>query len=164
MSEKELWVCQPDGSIQCLDIAGVPLAVMRRQLAMLVGDENILDERQDHVFMPQLCGLPTGVRNAYLLTETGYHILFHGFVGPGGFTPCDHGAKALTADRPPIDVDSFVAASGVTSVLANPVLVRELIGRRLRVYRQGDAISGDYVADRVNIVTLNNRIVDIWYG
>ena len=46
-----------------------------------------------------------------------------------------------------------------------PVLVRELLGRPCRCYREGDALARDYVPERVNIEHDDEgRINDVWYG
>ena len=58
-----------------------------------------------------------------------------------------------------------VPLAEMTSVRNTPTLIRELIGRRCRVYNQGDALTMDFVPDRVNIeLTERNRIADIWFG
>lgn len=161
------WVCKPDGAIQCQEIAPVSLEEMRKQLALIVGDENIVAQTKKHVIVPQLCGLPAGSLNAYELNAFGYYVLVHGFVGRMGFGDCDVKAPSLTAatvGEVPIDFATALAATSATSAGANPVLVRELIGHVVRVYEQGDAITKDYRPERVNVVTGAGRIADIWFG
>ncbi|UVO55078.1 hypothetical protein [Sphingomonas sp. SUN039] len=162
------WVCKPDGSIQCEDIAGTPLDVARKQLAAIIGADEILNAVQKHVIVPQTCGLPTGTLNAFELTDTGYFILFHGFVGPLGFKDCPHEIAAALGDGAvaagPLAAGVVNRISGLTSVHTTPVLIRDLLGRMVRAYHPGDALTEDLRPERVNIEIANGRIADIWFG
>lgn len=160
------WVCKNDGRIQCQDDPEVTLDEMRRELALIVGDANILGQAKKHVITPKMCGLPAGSLNAYELSEDGYYVLVHGFVGRTGFADCRETAKELAgpAEAPPEQLSQLVALTGLTSAATHPVLVRELIGTAVRVYEVGSPITQDYRPDRTNIVTDRNRIADIWYG
>lgn len=163
------WVCKADGRIQCQNNPEIPLAVMRLELAWLVGGANILSEKKIAVIVPDLCGIPAGTFNAFEITEDGYHMLFHGFPGPNGFRDCPDAGKPVMPgltdkDMPEPHFAAGVALTGISSATQSPVLVRELIGHRLRVYPQGSPITMDYVPDRVNIVTKGHHIADIWYG
>ena len=160
------WVCRFDGSIQCSDATGQSLAAARAELAAVVGGDNVLNERRFSVPMIQLCGMPTGVTNAFELTEFGYWLLYRGFVGTLGFRDCDPEAKLRTVRGIVADSNfgELVEQSRVTAAAANPVLVRELIGHPVRVYEQGNVLQGDYVSDRVNVETRGGRITNIWFG
>jgi hypothetical protein len=166
------WVCKADGTIQCQENPEIPLDVMRAQLAAVIGDKEILRaEKRSHIVI-RLCGFPTGRVNAYELTEHGYWLLTHGFIGPMGFALCDFPAAAAaasdsrSAERD--DVSTLVEAlrsARLTSVGSTPILVRDLIGRPLRVYKAGDALTMDLIPERVNIrVDDSRRIAEIWYG
>lgn len=160
------WVCKPDGAIQCQDIAPISLDEMRKQLALIVGDDNILAQEKRYVIVPELCGIPAGSLNAYELNAFGYYVLVHGFVGRRGFLDCREGraVKAETVHDGPVDFASALAATSATSAASHPVLVRELIGTVVRVYQVGDAITKDFRPERTNIVTDEGRIADIWFG
>lgn len=161
-----IWVCKFDGTIQCQNDPEIPLDVMRVQLAALIGAENILDEAKRYRLMPQLCGLPTGALNAYEITEEGYRRLMSGIVGPQGFHLCEGSQPAKTeATRSPKSVAEILPISGIGSVGNIPVLVRELIGRPVRLYTTGDALTSDWRPDRVNIEQSKaGVIVDVWFG
>ena len=46
-----------------------------------------------------------------------------------------------------------------------PVLIRELLVRPCRRYREGDALTDDFVPERVNLEHDDEgRINDIWFG
>jgi hypothetical protein len=138
-----IWVCKHDGSIQCEPGGGLSLKEMRRQLAELIGEENILKMEQRSVTVIQVCGAPTGKLNAYLITEEGWRFLNDGIRGRQGFESCD-------GEDPPIP---------------QPVQIQELIGRLLRVYKTGDIISQDFRPNRVNIETDDQDVVvRIWFG
>lgn len=160
------WVCKSDGAIQCQEMMPISLDTMRTLLASIVGDANIIAQAKKHVIVPTMCGIPAGSLNAYELTAAGYYILVHGFVGRMGFADCPATAAAVEpgAGEGPIDYATVLAATKATSVGTHPVLVRELIGRAVRVYEEGSIITKDFVTDRTNIVTKGGRIVDIWFG
>lgn len=171
------WVCKADGTIQCQDNPEVPLDVMRLELASIIGESEILNgEKRSHA-VARLCGLPTGRVNAYEVTERGYHVLFRGFTGPRGFTPCDgHQATSdartsarMASDKSNDEVGfgAYLAESKASSVISVPTQIKELIGRPLRVYATGDALTLDYRPERVNIEIGpdgERRIVDVWFG
>ena len=91
------WVCKADGTVQCQENPEIPLEVMRAQLAAVIGDKEILRaEKRSHIVI-RLCGFPTGRVNAYELTEHGYWLLTHGFIGPMGFALCDLPEAAVAA-------------------------------------------------------------------
>ena len=48
---------------------------------------------------------------------------------------------------------------------SEPQLISELIGRPVRLIRPGDAVTADFIQNRVNIETdQRNRITRIWFG
>jgi hypothetical protein len=163
------WVCKPDGRIQCQDNPEIPLDTMRKQLAAIVGDDNILDQKKITVITPKMCGIPAGTMNAYDLSEFGYELLHNGFVGPMGFRDCpgdgQHAMPGVTdqAGTEP-NFATGVAFTGISSAGSTPTLVRDLIGHRVRVYEQGSPVTLDLIFGRVNVVTKDHVIADIWFG
>jgi hypothetical protein len=162
------WVCKTDGRVQCQDDSEIPLATMRAELAMIIGAENILGQKKITVITPKMCGLSAGTLNAYEITDMGYYILYHGFIGPMGFHDCPgdgrHAMPGVTDQEAAPGFAVGVALTGVSSAASTPVLARDLIGHLVRVYEQGSVISLDFIVGRVNIVTKDGIIVDIWYG
>jgi hypothetical protein len=160
------WVWRPDGAIQCFDKAGESLEDAHADLAQRIGSRNILDSTQLSRPVIAMCGAPSGVMNAFLITERGFRLLFDGIAGPGGFSECDPEVNFPAQIRAAgeADLSDIVTGTDISSARNNPVLVRELIGRPVRVYEFGNVVTGDYVADRVNIVTLKGRIQDIRFG
>ena len=171
-----IWVCKPDGTIQCQNEPEITLAEARNRLALLVGEQNILEEKKHYIIVIRMCGVPTGGMNAFKLTPEGFKILMEGFAGPMGFRECLD-SERLEASEPGTEEDgssedtgdvtlpALLASGRVSSVANNPVLVRELIGRPFRPYLTGAALTEDFVAERVNIeFSSHGRIVDIWFG
>ena len=154
-----VWVCKFDGTIQCdPDSKEITLEEMRKELAMFIGEDNILGMEKRSVPMVQLCGMPTGSVNAYEITEKGESLLENGFFGRRGFNPCPTVA-ALNAD---VNVGQLIGM--LTS--RNPTTIKELVGRSLRVYKTGDPLTMDWRPERVNIETNpdNGVIVQVWFG
>jgi hypothetical protein len=109
----------------------------------LIGDSNILNMEKRSRIMPAVCGAPTGNLNAYEITEEGWRLLDDGIRGRQGFDPCE----------------------GEEIPNSQPVQIQELVGRLLRVYKTGDAITKDFISNRVNIETDDQGvIVNIWFG
>jgi len=151
------WVCKFDGTIQCEESEAITLEVMKEELAAIIGSDNILGMEKRSEFMVQLCGMPTGVTNAYEITSEGWQLLNRGIVGPQGFSLCtapDQNSKGENLARV---IGAFTSS--------NPTTVRELIGHSLRVYRTGDALTQDWRPERVNIETNElGKIEEIWFG
>jgi hypothetical protein len=161
------WVCKPDGRIQCQDDPEIPLDAMRAELEALIGAQNVLGAKKISVIVIQMCGIPAGSFNAYEITDLGYYILNHGTVGPSGFRNCPGDGQPMIAFDNAAETPGLaqvIAAAGLGSAQSQPVLVRELIGRRVRVYEEGSPITEDYRPYRTNIVTKNGTIADIWFG
>ena len=156
-----VWVCKPDGTIQCdEDSKEITVEEMGKQLAMIIGKDNIISMKKTSVPMIQLCGMPTGNMNAYEITEAGVFLLERGFVGPLGFKRC-------TPREEKESLSSDINIGQVIGSLASrcPTTLRELIGYRLRAYKEGDPLTKDLRWDRVNIeIDSNGTIVDIWCG
>jgi hypothetical protein len=159
-----VWVCKFDGTIQCDESSReITLEQMRKQLASVIGEDNILDMKKSSRPMIDLCGVPTGRLNSYEITETGWFILNRGIVGNLGFEKClaDEETKTRQADG---DIKNIGRLIGECTK-SNPIFVRELIGHPIRVYKTGDALTRDWRPDRVNIETSTDGIVvDIWFG
>lgn len=85
----EIWVYKWDGTVQCQPSEGheISLDEMREQLAQIVGDKNILNQEKRDALGAVIaqCGTPTWKNNAYQITDEGFYLLMHGFVGPAGF-------------------------------------------------------------------------------
>lgn len=172
-----VWVIKADGTLQCGLGAEIPLDVMAKELEALGPKVLNMEKRTDGRIWQQVCGAPTGQVNAYEISETDWLELQSSIVGPNGF-------RLDTTDlRSPFEVPSSDQTSGdggntlpwpwqvaapvaeITSASSNPVLVRELIGRPVRAYNQGDALTRDFVARRVNIeIDGSGKIADIWFG
>lgn len=161
-----VWVCKDDGTIQCQDNPEISLDEMRATLAGLIGDNNIIQQEKRSRIVIRLCGTPTGQMNAYEITELGKSLLFGGIRGPEGFRLCPGQSSEEPTEGKPVDQASEVIRSArLTSTGATPVLIRELLGRTVRVYTTGDAITQDFRPERVNIeMSTNREIVDIWFG
>lgn len=160
-----VWVYKYDGTIQCDESSReTSLDEMRQDLAMRIGDKNIVAMEKRAVLMIRLCGMPTGSVNAYEITPEGWQLLESGFVGNGGFMRWHAHHEKETADQ----IGALPATiSALTSTANVPTTIRELIGRPLRVYQSGDPLTDDYIANRVNIEVeslTGTVIVDIWFG
>lgn len=160
-----IWVCKFDGTIQCdEDSKEITLEEMRKQLAALIGDDNILDMKKSSRPMITLCGMPTGRMNSYEITEKGWFVLSRGIVGPQGFERCEEDiGKKEKAGAAEADINIGQVIGICTS--SNPVFIRELIGHPIRVYKTGDPLTKDWRPDRVNIETdAEGIIVKVWFG
>ncbi|HEY9404302.1 MAG TPA: I78 family peptidase inhibitor [Pyrinomonadaceae bacterium] len=153
-----VWVCKFDGTIQCdEDSKEITLEEMRKQLATLIGENNILNMEKRSQIMVQLCGMPTGSTNAYEITAEGWFILDRGIMGRQGFEPC----PPATARGAEANIGQIIGK--LTS--GNPTTIKELVGHPLRVYKTGDPLTMDWRPDRVNIETNDNGvIVEVWFG
>jgi hypothetical protein len=90
-----VWVCKPDGTIQCdEDSKEITLEEMAEELAMIIGKNNIISMKKISTPVIQLCGIPSGNMNAYEVTESGAILLESGFMGPLGFKRCTPDVKA----------------------------------------------------------------------
>jgi hypothetical protein len=80
---------------------------MRKELAMIIGEENILRMEKRSQIVVRQCGMPTGNMNAYEITEEGWHILTTGIVGPQGFNLCPgtpEGKTIFSTEKNGIDI------------------------------------------------------------
>jgi hypothetical protein len=174
-----LWVWRHDGSIQCDPRPGQSLQEAREQLESLIGAENVLDaeKRELPCIIPKMCGIPTARVNACFITVQGYLLLIHGFPGPMGWRPwtddcpedwADAPFAALAAARRGVSEEEqprAVGAAGAGGGGGGSTAIEDLYGRRCRCYTQGDALTQDYIPERVNIgLNQRGRIVEIWFG
>lgn len=182
-----VWVYKADGTLQCHEGGEISLAVMKEQLASVIGQNEILnaEKRMLPLMRSALCGTPTGSVNAYEITEAGARLLFKGIVGRLGFQLWVWGppspGRAMHPEAETAGVDpwpfpwstgpgvtkaafmSFIASASQAG--SQPSLVTELVGRRCRYYKQGDPLTDDYVPQRVNIEhDASNVITSIWFG
>jgi len=162
MSERRyIWIAKHNGTIQCEDVAPSPIEVDRELLVKLIGEENVLGEGTGVVAMPRQCGLPTGKVNGFKVTWTGWQMLSIGVVGnPGFFLWVGPDESARIAES---EIQSVQSLIGVPSG-SHPVLVRELIGHPVRAYQKGDALTEDFIPNRVNIEVNEGFISEIWFG
>lgn len=90
-----VWVCKPNGTIQCDENSKeITLEEMGKELAMIIGKDNIISMKKISASMTQLCGMPIGNMNAYEITESGAFLLEGGFLGPLGFKRCTPDVEA----------------------------------------------------------------------
>jgi len=167
------YVCKQDGAIQCESHSGLTLTEAYEELVNLIGKKHILDSGHTHKdLVPALCGFRSGVYHHFEVTSEGAFLLEKGFLGNGGFEPCgpdrpkpiEGGASNIFQDD--VTLGNVIRISHATSVKKQPVLIRELLGRIVRCYFEGDVLTQDYIPDRVNIKRsrVNNTIMEIWFG
>jgi len=160
-------VYKADGTMQCEDGAPIPLPHHAGELRKLgaskiCGQANL---RGPNVVI-DLCGAPTGRVNAFAIPKDDWAEIVAGTVGTLGFR------LWCGAPYPELDLDkgARIASEGFPGTPAHsagvlPILLREIIGHPGRCYRQGDALSRDYVPERVNIEhDEHGRISDVWLG
>lgn len=151
----------------------------RKGLAKLIGDTEIIRgvKIRIPIVVSEVCGAPTGMGNVFEITEAGAFKLFRGFIGPMGFKlwtwdPPFSSDKTFSSTRPvpwpwkDIDAGSLQnALAALTQVGAQPTALAEIIGRRVRIINEGDAVTMDWIPSRVNIV-INDRseISSIYFG
>ncbi|GAB1720466.1 MAG: hypothetical protein NTAFB09_21970 [Nitrosospira sp.] len=157
-----VWVCKFDGTIQCDENSEeITLEQMRKQLALVIGEDNILNMRKSSRPMIDLCGVPTGRLNSYEITERGWFLLNRGFVGNLGFEKCSADGEMKTEDSTEVNIGKIIGEC----TKSNPIFVRELIAHSIRVYKTGDTLTRDWQPDRVNIETnMDRTIINIWFG
>ena len=114
----------------------------------------------------QLCGLPTSQVNAFAISAADWGKLQSGIVGTLGFRLWVGAQLPKFAAEKNVEVEPGPVTTPMTgNIQAYPVLIRELIGRPVRCYREGDAVTMDFRPERVNIVTdAASVIVDIYFG
>lgn len=78
-------VFKHDGSVQCADRGGQTLEEAKAELALIVGEKNILEGFQKTLFVIAMCGAPTGRVNVFRLSPEGLNIFEHGFIGHPGW-------------------------------------------------------------------------------
>lgn len=177
-----VWVYKADGTLQCGEGKEITLEEMKKELASLIGEKGIISckKRTLPMFIPQVCGAPTGQVNTYEITEEGAYVLFHGFVGPKGFAlwiwpvsagkqgpispwPFSRGLKGEREEDAGALFLNYIAS--VTHVGATPIFITELLGRICRCYTVGDPLTKDYIPQRVNIEKYpDSTIARIWFG
>lgn len=175
-----VFVYRLDQSQQCYPERGArSVEEDKAALAKLIGPSDILEGRKIRVPIRvfEVCGGPTGMGNVFEITEAGAYTLFRGFVGPMGFklwtwAPPFVKDKALSEDHTipwpwkDIDTGSLInALASLTEVGTQPIMLAEILGRRLRVIKEGDAVTMDWIPSRVNIVVnQESEISRIYFG
>lgn len=154
-------VFKQDGTVQCETPDPIPLehhaAELRRMgVTRILGQVNVPGPYPVNA----LRGLSTGRVNAFAIPRADWDQIASGIVGTLGF-------RLWTgAPYPKLDLPGDGTCVGGNSSLAGlPVLIRELIGRPGRSYRQGDVLTDDHRPDRVNVEhDEDGRIADVWFG
>ena len=157
-------VYKADGTIQC-DETSEPIPIEHHAAELRrIGASEILGQGNvpGPAIVITLCGTPTGRVNAYAILKIDWDAIVSGIVGTLGFR--------LWSGAPLPDLgckeEQVVGGDGPgNSICTQPILVRELMGRPCRCYRQGDSITKDFVPERVNIEHDEaGRVSDIWFG
>lgn len=164
-------VYKADGTVQCEAGAAVPLEhhageLRKLGVSRICGQANVAGPN----LMPAVCGAPTGRVNAFAIPQADWAAITAGIAGTLGFRlwqGAPYPALKIDGDcriAPGIAQGSAPAGRGMP-LCAGPVLLREIVGRPGRCYRQGDALTADFVPDRVNVEhDANGRISDVWMG
>lgn len=167
------FVCKEDGGIQCHpEIKPQTLEEARDLLVSLIGKSNVIGNGHSHQRnVIALCGHVTGGYHHFEITEQGKYILERGTLGPQGFLACEGDKDETASERASdnaeeINLGQVLQECELTSAGSTPVLIRELIGRRVRDYNYGDPITKDLRPDRVNIERDKAGVFirRIWFG
>lgn len=160
-------VFKADGTIQCERNAPIPLEHHAAQLRKIGASEICGQGNVPGPFVViTLCGAPTGRVNAFAIPKEDWDLISSGIVGTLGF-------RSWTgAPYPDLEIDKNCKISDqdlsgrpAPAVGAFPVLIRELLGRPCRCYRQGDTLTKDFVPERANVERdESGRISDVWFG
>lgn len=174
-----------DGSLQCGMGAGESVDDMASKLITLGVTPVSGEKRQYPGLLPQACGLKTGMCNAYVISDAdwashGDAILSAGFdiwesepsLHGGGrrrrFSVQSEGEMGggvviwpFTSERP-VPIPFSIGAPRLDPTKT----ISELVGKRVRIYRDGDMITQDFRLDRVNIVLhpATATVIDVWFG
>ncbi len=153
-----VWVYKFDGTIQCAESRAIPIEEMRKSLELLIGAANVVSMKKTTRYMIQLCGMPTGAINTYEITPAGWMLLKNGISGDGGFQRLDE-VQGESADS--VNLGQLIGSL----TASNPQTVQQLVGHPLRVYKTGDPLTLDWLPERCNIETSEERkIVKVWFG
>ena len=167
------FVCKADGAIQCqAEPKALTLEEARAILVSLIGEDNVIGDGHTHSqIVIQLCGHVSGVYHHFKITDQGEFILERGIMGRQGFRACpgdeaENQACLAENDDGETNLGKILQECDLTSAASMPVLIRELIGRPVRVYNYGDPITKDLVEGRVNIERdkTGSNIRRIWFG
>lgn len=165
-------VYKQDGTIQCEpEIKPRPLQVDADAIKA-IGIRVIGGGQRERlpIFVPTLCGTPTGWANVFSIDLTGitrqqlFQLAALGF-RMWAFDPAGARKAVKAGDEDPFPLDLPVAAN-LLGPDPNPDRLADLIGYVVRVYRTGDVLTDDYLRDRVNIETdpQSHRMVRYWFG
>lgn len=161
-------VCKFDGTKQCGSGTARPLeddAAVLKQLgaAKIYGQVNV----QGPFATCKACHIcPSGMVNAFAITQADWDKIAIGFPGPSGFKlwegapypQMDLGGDGIVEDVP-------TPRNTGRSLLNCPTMIKDLSGLRLRVIREDEPYTDDYVADRVNLIIDDcDRIVEVFCG
>jgi hypothetical protein len=177
-----------DGTLKCGLGSEIPLKDMQEELVALGATVIASEKSWWPGFIIEVCGAPTGHCNVFQLDDDTWPKLAKSILGAGfRVWPAEDGAKqgnsaasisASSDDLLPWPFGRSTGAQGTygtngisLSANAQPRIdtsksITELIGKRLRVYQDGDVITKDFRLDRANIVLARDTglIIDIWFG
>jgi hypothetical protein len=154
-----VWIYKLDSSVQCHpEIRKTTLGEAREELAGLIGDALILEEKTGSRIFPSLCGLPTGSYNAFEITDEGWNLLKTGIMGKSGFELLDQNTARSLEE---VGIGQLIGSL----VSSQPQTISQLVGHRLRVYKTGDGLTKDWIPERCNIeLNESELIVSVWFG
>jgi hypothetical protein len=186
-----IWIYKLDGTIQCEAIQETTIDEDRALLKGLIGNAHVLQAEKRYLPSITVCGAPTGACNAFETTQEGWWLLNYGVAGNPGFRQWnDEFAIVKEPDTAAFEATSAAGKRGISvdPEMPLPKVIDEILGRRpvvpfppkfppqrsedaligkiLRVYETGDAISKDWNPQRVNIELAPGtmRIVSAWAG
>lgn len=154
-----VWIYKFDGTIQCHpEYPEITLKEMRKQLSTLIGEKNIVSMKKSKLQTVEMCGIPTGAINTYEITPEGWFLLSRGIIGKCGFERLDKKAEDSQ--------EKIILGQMIGLMTASmPVLIRDLPGYSLRVYKSGDGLSLDWNPDRFNIeIDEKQTVIKVWFG
>jgi hypothetical protein len=85
MPDNLVRVYRPDGSLQCGLGRARTLKEDQEVLSGLGGHAISAEKRTIPVFIPQVCGAPTGRSNTYVIKAAEWELILKSFIGPAGF-------------------------------------------------------------------------------
>lgn len=173
-------VFKHDGTLQCGLGAEISLDAMKGAIEELGAHVTKSEKRQHPAFFPQVCGARTGRCNVFELADDDWQKSAKAILGAGFELWPDRNeisimGKSATDNEvlpwpwrqatgaPSTSQDSMSLTIGR---IDPSVPLERLIGKRIRLYVEGDPITQDHRLDRANIVLASTdaAVKDIWFG
>jgi len=171
-AEDLVTVFAPDDTLQCEDFP-VPRPIDNDASVLReLGATKICAQAKvpgPYLYAAQ-CGLPTGQVNAFQLAKSDWETIKKSYVGPLAFKEWPNSAypKLDPTGECEKSTSEAIEENGKPSLLnggKEGVPIGGLLGRTLRCYTTGDALTDDYRPERVNIEKdKEGKIVSIWFG